>query len=518
MRMNRGILTNSFWYGLEMSADIIFGALTSIAIARVIGPEALGHFVYLVFLTNVAGKLGGLGVATAVKKYLAEHLGRGETGLARAVFYASLRMQAVLAVAIPLGGIALVLLLGAPERHLMSCLLVLAIAPGLLSAIPALANVAAQNFARNVPGALSGLVAYAVTVAFSLTLGWGLVGLAAAVLLRRTVELSVRLWPAIRWINRLPQVKPPEGLNRKLLAFSGQSLAVTLLMVVVWDRSELLFLKQFSSAAELAFYTVAFGLTEQILMLPNVFSGAIGAALMGEYAADRARAGKRASDAVRHLALLVFPIHAGLALMSSPAIRLAYGSAYIPAIPVLSIAVLLGIPKAFFWLPTSIYQAADRQVTMFRWLLVAAAVNIGLDALLIPRFGSVGAALANGLSQSFAVFATWRVAALLCGLVMPWNSVRRVALSALLMAAAVLPLILLLPPLPALLCGIPAGVVLYGLLLRLLRVVNEEDLRAMESIVLRLPRPAQLPLRRVVRLLVASPGPGAPHLEEEIRA
>jgi len=501
------ILQNSFWYGIEIAADIVLGAIASIVTARVMGPELLGHFVYFVFLTNVAGRLGGLGMASAAKKYIAEHLARDEKGLVRLVFFAVLRMQTVLAVVIPLLGIGFLMLFGDPTHRTMACLLVLSIGPALVSVVPAMANVAAESFSRNVPGALLGLFAYVTTVALTLTLDWGLVGLASAVLLRRSVEMTVRLWPAIRWMKSLPVVPSPEGLNRKVLAFSGQALAVSVLMIVVWDRSELLFLKQFSSITELAFYTVAFGLTEQILMLPNIFGGAVGAALMAEHGRNQDRAGERAANAMRYMCLMVFPIHVGIAALSSPLIRLTYGPAYLPAIHVLSIAMLLAIPKAFFWMPWSVYQAADRQATMFRWLLAAAILNLTLDATLIPHYGSIGAALANGISQAFAVISMWPTAARLCHLRLPWNSLVRIAFAAAVMGAVVALAPWLLHSLAATVLGIVLGVLLYGVLLRLTRALGQEDGEAFSQLTGRLPGSLRRLLARAVRLLGASAGP-----------
>jgi O-antigen/teichoic acid export membrane protein len=502
------ILRNSFWYGIEAGADLVFGALTSIAIARVMGPERLGYYVYLVFLTNIAGKLGGLGTAAAGRKYIAEYLNRQEAGLVRAVFFVALRTQIILAAIITLVGVGVALTLADPAHRLTACLLVTAIAPLLISSIPALANVAAEDFARNVPGALLGLLTYTVTVALTLVLDWGLVGLAAAVLLRRLVEMAVRLRPALHWMRTLPKIPTPEGLHRKIFTFSGQALAINVLMIVVWDRSELVFLKQFSSISQLAFYTVAFGLTEQILMLANIFGGAVGAALMADYARNVESAGRRAATAVRYLCLFVFPIHMGLAALSAAAIRLAYGPAYLPAIPVLSIVLVLGIFKAFSWLPWAIYQAADRQATMFRWLLLAAAVNLGLDAALIPPFGAIGAAFANGLSQAFAVVTMWPAAARLCRYRAPWGNLMSTALAAGAMGLMVAGLVMLLPPLPAVLSGVPVGCLLYGVLLRLTRVISFEDAQTLSEMVGRLPAFVHRPAWRVIQWL-SVPKPAA---------
>ena len=81
------ISRNTFWYGLETAAAFVAALFTSIAIARVLGPEKLGHFVFIGMLASFASSLGSLGIPAAAAKYMAEYLGRGEPGVARAVFF-----------------------------------------------------------------------------------------------------------------------------------------------------------------------------------------------------------------------------------------------------------------------------------------------------------------------------------------------------------------------------------------------------------------------------------------------
>jgi hypothetical protein len=201
------IVTNSFWYGLETVADVLIGVASSIAIARVIGPQRLGYFVYLTFLTNVAGRLGAEGVATATRRYMSEYLARGEMGLARSVFFTTLRLQTVLAATVVSIGVAMAWFLVEPNYRLAACLLVLSIAPALVSVVPSQANMAAERFSRNIPSALAGLLAYAIMVTLALTRNWSLAGLASAFLIRRLVETTIRIIPVDAEVTGM--LRPP---------------------------------------------------------------------------------------------------------------------------------------------------------------------------------------------------------------------------------------------------------------------------------------------------------------------
>jgi O-antigen/teichoic acid export membrane protein len=511
-----GILRNSFWSGLEIALNVVCTALLSIAVARVIGPERLGHFVYLSFLTGIANRFADLGTATAARKYIAEYLASKQLGLARNVFFTTLWLQAVLAIIVLLVGILLAAIFVDPPFRLVACILVAAIAPGLLTSVPSQANIAAANYSRNVPGAVAGLVAYAVLTILTLAAGWGLVGLAAAVFLRRAVELIVRLVPAVRWMSSLPKEESSEALYWKLLSFSGYALAISAVVMIVNDRSELVFLKHFCDVKQVAFYSIAFSLSEYLLNVPQMFAGPITAEFMADYAVDRDRAGSRAARALRLLGVMVLPAQLGLAAVSTALIAVAYGRAYLPAVPAVAVVAILAIPKSFFWMPSMVYKAVDRQAIMLRHLIVAAILNLLLDAILIPRFGMMGAAFGNGISQSFAVISMWGIATRLGHLRLQWGTIVRIAGAAIAMSLLVAVLSRLLPAPAGIAVGAAVGVGSYLVLLRLLQALHQEDLNAFAPLVKRMPVPVRTTFVRFLSV-VATPRPsrvGVPAVEK----
>jgi O-antigen/teichoic acid export membrane protein len=48
----RTIARNSFWYGLELLFGLCAALVTSVAVARVMGPERLSYYQLMVWLTN----------------------------------------------------------------------------------------------------------------------------------------------------------------------------------------------------------------------------------------------------------------------------------------------------------------------------------------------------------------------------------------------------------------------------------------------------------------------------------
>lgn len=517
MSRRKSIARNSLWFGLESVVDSAVGLALSVVVARLIGPERLGYYIFVMFLVNQVARLSGFGPGAATRKYLAEHLGRGERGLARNVFFTMLRWHIGLGLLFALLGAGLAFAFGEPNQHLLECLLIASVIPSTINIVPSQANMAAENFARNVPSSLGSLAVYVLIAILSLILGWGVVGLAAAMLVRRTLEMVLRLYPSLTWARSLPRETASPSVSHKLFLFSGQSLVIALLLMIVWDRSELFFLRHYCSSKELTFYSVAFSITEALLLLPNVIGSAVSARLLADYTKSPQLVGSLMASSARYLALVVAPLYFGLAALAAPVMGLLYGSAYLPAIPVLVISLILTVPKAFFWLPTALQQASDRQGLTLKCLLGAGALNLALDAAIIPRFGAIGAAIGNGLAQSAAVIALIVLSYRACGISFPWKPVSKAIAAAAVMGAVLGVVSSQISPLTALLSGPILGLGVYLLCLSLSGWFQEEDRANLERFTVYVPG-ALLPTYRLIMswLVEANRPASSPNTEKEV--
>src|SRR6185295_4350380 len=87
-------------------------------------------------------------------KYMSEYYGRGQSGIARSIFQRTLGLQAALASAITLIALVLVITSGDPAYRTVAVLMTASIFPVMINAIPAQANMAAEDMAANVPGSI----------------------------------------------------------------------------------------------------------------------------------------------------------------------------------------------------------------------------------------------------------------------------------------------------------------------------------------------------------------------------
>jgi O-antigen/teichoic acid export membrane protein len=409
----------------------------SIAVARGIGPEKLGYWVYISWLTTISVTLGNVGIPVMAVKYMAEYYGRGLEGVMKKLYARAFVIQLAIGIVITGAGLVLVVLFGDPAYRLPSLLLVVSVLPAMANTIPTIANIAIEAPGKNVPGSFVSSLVYSSAVAVSLATGWGLTGIACGLLAGRTLEFFVRFVPVQKRLARIQAEPIPPELRGKMAKFSLQSLVIMVLGIVVWDRSEILFLKHFvPDVRQIAFYSVSFNLSERVLTIARIFGNSVGTTIRAQYGRDKNRLLVMLPLSAKYLAALAVPMCLGMAAVSSALIPVAYGSAYRPAIPVLAVCAILAIPKAFEVPVRAMLQSAERQDFLVKWNLLSAAVNIGLDWYLIPRFGAMGAAYGNGLAQSFAALGLWIGAQRMFRFQLPYRFLGRVAFAALSMAGA----------------------------------------------------------------------------------
>jgi O-antigen/teichoic acid export membrane protein len=494
----RTVASNSFWHAFESVFSLLLVFATSIPLARVLGPERLGYFNYVMWLANVSTVIA-VGNPSAAHKFMAEYLARSEPGVARSIFYRTLRSQIVTALAITVIGEIFVVGFGDPKYRAVSFFQVLSILPSMINAIPSQANNANSNMKANVAGSIVSSLIYLTGVVLSLVMGWNLMGVAITFFVSRSVELMMRITTVMRWVNASPAVVIPREVVVSMRSFMFHSFALFALNLVVWDRSDLVLLKYLNhDLKQITFFSTTFNLIEKAILIPQVFAHALGVSMIAEYGKDPDRAAVLAAAAGKYLYLIAGPLLFGVALLSAPIIRLLYGPQYLPAIPVLAIAGVLAVFKPLF-LPTQyLFFAHNRQGPMVIWSMVCGIANVAIDWMLIPSMGARGAALGNGIAQALAVIGLWVIGGVLFGLRLDKRAIARITLAILAMAPPVL-LMDMLPPWLAIPAGVASGAAIFLFVLKWMHVLAPEDTGRLERLRASLPGPVQPFFNRTLR-------------------
>ncbi len=420
----RTILRNTAWFALENAVSFGASLITSILIARTLGPARMGYIIYVLWIVNIAATLGGIGIPATTRKYMAEFLGAGQRGTARSVYLRTLFLQLGTA-SLATGACVLWVLHDAtPEYRIPALLLVLSVWPSMVNSISAWANVAAEDLAANLPGSLVSTVLFFTVTMLTIVLHWGVMGVCISMLLMRVSDFLVRFIPTFRRINtwKAEPALAPQDLTRRMRSFAFQSVTSMLLTLVVWDRSEVMLLKHFSpDIRQVAFYSVAFSLAERLLVFPTVFASATGASMFAQFGRDRSRVPLLTAASARYLGLTSIPLHVIATSLAAAVLLTLYGGKYAGALTVATAAPLLCVAKAFLTPVQNLFETLERQ-SYFIWAtLVASVLDLAVAIALIPRYGALGAAIGSGVAQFLCVGVLWLLAIRHFHVRLPWR-------------------------------------------------------------------------------------------------
>ncbi|MGO9241032.1 MAG: polysaccharide biosynthesis C-terminal domain-containing protein [Bryobacteraceae bacterium] len=501
----RRTLDNSVLIGLDVAISFLAAMCWSIPVARVIGPAKLGYFSVVWFWALVGTNVASLGVPGATRRYMAEALGRNDLELARGIFAATMKLQSLIALGILIIGEAIIFAFTRPDYWSSSWLLVLSLAPRFLSSIPGAALLAGERLRQ---GLICSIVYAGVLIGvlwLGLWSGWGLVAAAAAYAIAYGTDLILKLAFTLKWLQWGPRAAIEPALRRRMISFSGKGTILMLLGFVVWDKSDIFFLQMLDKDPKSwSFFTTALGFAEKIIGLVAIFGSSISVALYGEIGRSLAKLQQTAAVGLKYCSILASVLLFGLAAVSPWLIVTLYGKAYAPAGPVLAVAALLAGGKCIMPVVGAVFAAAERQGSVAIIVLFCGALDVSLDLLLIPRYGALGAALANGVAQTAAAAILVWWASRSCGI--QWR-IREIVPGVIAgvgvgviayLAGRWLP-----SPVSRLAVGVAAGALACPILFRLLRVFGREDSYRLNELAGRTPQWVRMRLDPVLAFVSA---------------
>jgi O-antigen/teichoic acid export membrane protein len=245
--------------------------------------------------------------------------------------------------------------------------------------------------------------------------------------------VTIVLWMTLLARRRLKafsaEAEPLGPIRAEVVRFSLALSVPVILNLVVFQRSELFFLERFSSNREIALYSIAFSATAALTAIPAAIGAVLTpsvATLVGGGEFYRIR---RGFSRVLRLGLLFSLPLTGAALALGPdLLHLVYGPRYIGVGDVL-LVILLTLPLIpLTGASSALLIGYGRVRAPIVVGAIAATADLGLAAILVPRFDAVGAAIANTSASiiSGALMIGFAVR-LVGGVQIAWNSVIRVA-------------------------------------------------------------------------------------------
>jgi len=416
------------WQSAAQVAPYAYTTITSIVAARVLGPELMGRQSFIAFVIVVTHTLFSGGIGNMIVRCVGELRGQGRERLLPSLVAWGWKTTSIL------GAVAALILLGLAAAGAVPTwawvFASVAAFAGVVNKVPGSVLIGTQRWrSQAVVMVITGAAGVAATVIVLLAGGGvtGMIGVTAA------AATAVAIWTTVlgrRRVNAITVEREPLGAFRAEVIRYSLALSVPVILnLVVVQRSELFFLERFSSDTQIAYYSIAFSATAALTAVPAAIGAILTpsvATLMGSGEFHRIRRGY--SRVLRLGLLFSLPLTgAGLAL-GPTLLHLVYGPKYKGVGDVL-VVILLTLPLVPLGGASSALLVGYGRVRAPIIVgSIAAAVDLGLALLLVPRFDAVGAAVANSAASVIAGALLIGFAVKLVGRVhFGWGSVLRVA-------------------------------------------------------------------------------------------
>ena len=495
MTLRARTLRNTLFSSIAMYTEFALGMLTSIVIARHLGPEGFGAYSAVIWLVGMGVAATNSGTASAAIKFVAELRGGGRETLVRPLIaYLRRAQRAFLAIVLTIGAMAL-WFAGhrvAPgfDHGMLFVFLVIAVSlrAGYMFNIGVAKGL--ENFRINAMVAVLStplnLAMVALVMWFDMPVEWLLAVFLISSVMFYTMS-RVQLQPLLPPGEDRPNL--PDDLVPRV---RRQMLYSTLIVTVGFmaaSEIEVLFLTAYANPHAAGQFKVGYQLASgAATLVPGVFGALLLPMMANALSQGREVAGRRFAASTAYLALLALPLVAFGVVLAKPLVGLLYGSEYEEAAAVFAICLTGAAITTSAQGGSSLLISADRQRAVLIMVICFGVLKLGLDAWLIHIDGLRGAMIAFFTVSIFNAAAYLTMATRVSGVSPDWPRILRTLLASVL---AVLPLWPLVPHLPAwaaLVVGAAIGGALYLPLTLSLGCWSRNDIAHMQQLHQRLLR------------------------------
>ena len=389
----------------------VIGSLVAVAwIARVLGPEGQGRFGFAFWIGGLLAQIALWGLAAAMTRFVARAVGARRPGDARQVVDQAGRWLLPTAGALSVLGAPVVLRYGA---ELTGPLLVALPYAGLCALAAWRAGVAQGLRRFDVVLAADAVYWSALLLGLipALTGDDPVLGAMLAYLFARASHLAV-VWlgseRSLRaWAPATSAAPPDVALAAELRSYALQMAGLALFGAVLWDRSEVAFLKAIGSYEEIGFYTAAFAVAILVAQVPANLGQVLVPFVAELQGAQRGR--EAIGAAYRRGARLLSALVAGpivVLLCAAPAIvELMFGEEFAYATPLLQLLVLPLLLAGIGTTGAKTLVAGGGHGTLLKLVSWGASLKMWLCIALVPAYGALGAAAACSLAYAASLVA-----------------------------------------------------------------------------------------------------------------
>ncbi len=228
---------------------------------------------------------------------------------------------------------------------------------------------------------------------------------------------------------------------------------------------------------DVAIYSVAYNLVIALLFIPTIYTNAIYPVLAKYHSVSKEKLIFIYKKSFKYMYIIGLPISVGLFLLANRIIVLFYTKEYHSSILALQILAWFVFIKFINFLTGIILSSIDRQKHRMYGQGYTALFNIALNLVLIPKFSFIGAAIATFLTEIFLFVLYYRYVS---KHLYSYNFTPILAKP--LIAVAVMAVYVYYARLD-LMFLVPSAAIIYGLMLLVLKVLDNDDKNMIMKIV-----------------------------------
>jgi O-antigen/teichoic acid export membrane protein len=364
--------------------NLALGVVVTVVLVRALGVEGNGRWATLMAVTTIAGYLGELGMEPAAVR-------RAAADRAAEPAWLGALLVVRLALAIPAAAIAAAIglaLSDSPHMRVAAILLaatVVVTAPGSLRA-------AFQLRVRNdVPIAVMTVnsVLWTVAVVIIAAAGGSLVAFAAALLVVALVTTALQAGLALRVVHLAM-----DGLRDHVrdLAKVGVVVGLGSLLTLAYSKIDQALVLHYAGEHDAGLYGAAYLLLDRAQFVPAAVLTTLFPIAAASWPQDAARVRRLVQMAAEYLALVSLPALAFTIVAARPTVVTLFGKDFAGAASVLPILMAAFVSTCFGYLVGYMSVVLGLQRRFLKFALAALVFNVGLNMILIPRYGYVAAA------------------------------------------------------------------------------------------------------------------------------
>jgi stage V sporulation protein B len=390
-------------FGLAISLMITF--LLRVSLARGLGPSGLGVFSLVMIVLEVSIIAGTFGTPIALVKYAAEYKGEREklNQITTSAFVSSIALGVLIGI--------LLFTLSAPIATIFDKVELARLIKILAFAVPFI------TFLDTWQGLLVGLremniYAYLLILRNLLTticivvlieLGFGIEGAVVGIVLAGIAGclfgiVYLKKYFRLILVHLFPDVK-------KLMLFGGQVCGANAVNFAA-NQLDVIILAYFLPSASVGYYTAAVSISVVLGIIPEAIQK-ISIPVTSEYWSGNNHQGlhKILDRMMKYSASIVLPLGLGMYFFAGEITTLIFGGEFIYAVSPLCILLVARAIRGATIMPVGgAFSGVGRPDIPLKLDALSSALSLGLNILLIPRWGVSGAAVATTVSLLTGTF------------------------------------------------------------------------------------------------------------------